>query len=76
MSANSGLEGVCEKCLHVNNEHNVWPCEAPGCENEFKVCQTGNHRGVSKRHYVLCEACPDHPYSCTNVEIHKIKRLK
>jgi hypothetical protein len=75
MSASSGAKGVCTKCDHVNNEHNTYTCEAAGCRKKFKVCQTGSHTGTTSGTYVLCKACPDHPYSCSMVDIHHIKRL-
>jgi hypothetical protein len=75
MSASSGAKGVCTKCDHVNNEHNTYTCEAAGCRKKFKVCQTGSHTGTISGTYVLCKACPDHPYSCSMVDIHNIKRL-
>ncbi|KAH7008747.1 hypothetical protein EDB80DRAFT_447168 [Ilyonectria destructans] len=77
MSASSGAKGWCSICSHPNNEHNSYTCEARGCRKKFKVCQTGSHDewGAQEGVYVLCKACPDHPYSCSYVDIMNILRL-
>ncbi|KAF2686240.1 hypothetical protein K458DRAFT_299050, partial [Lentithecium fluviatile CBS 122367] len=72
----SGAKGWCNVCNHANNEHNSYTREAKDCRKKFKACQTGSHPGNAQEGaYVLCKACPDYPYSCSNVDIHSIKRL-
>jgi hypothetical protein len=75
MSASSGTKGFCSVCGHANNEHNSYTCEAKSCRKKFKVCQTGSHPGETQGAYVLCKACPDHPYECSYVDITTIRRL-
>jgi len=75
MSASSGASKFCSVCKHANNEHNYYTYEASKCRKKFKVCQRGSHDGIASGAYVLCKACPDHPYECSNIDAYKIKRL-
>lgn len=50
--------------MHLNNEHKIRACKAPGCLRRWKRCQVT--RGCNGVYYRICKKCPDHPAAVPN----------